>query len=158
MDVPVRIRDAHPDDVHYVIKTWCREHRFNKPQHMPDRLYYQEQQKVIGQLASKSQLKVACAPDNLSAIYGFAVGKQLSDTTLLAHYVYTRNEWRRLGVARALIQALGYREGMELVATHWSKHLSKITEERYKERGRLRHRIKYPFLIFNDYLLHGLLK
>lgn len=158
-DLPVRIRDPHPDDINYIIKCWAREFRYYFPKHLPDRLYYQEQQKVIGQLASKSILKVACAPDNLSAIYGFAVGKvQPEASTLLLHYVYTRAEWRRLGIAKALVHALGYTEGMEVVATHWSNQLSKITEDRRMVRGKAQYTIKYPFLIFNPFLMHGLMK
>lgn len=148
----IRIRGGWPEDVEYVIKSWLRDYKRTLPRNTPGRTYYPAQQQVIGVLASTSTIKVACDANDMNMIYGFAVGQAHPELkTLVVHYVYIRDTWRRLGIAKALIKELGYQDGWEIVATHWTNYLERLATMGPQ-------RVKYPFLVYHQYLLYSLFR
>lgn len=124
-----KIRKILPnkDEIGFIMKTWGREEYKNQPQAFPERLFYPEFGKIIVKLAQRAECMVACNPEDINQIQGFAIGKP--EPTLgvfVLHFVYVRPEFRRLGLCREMCSALGYVPEQELVASHWSKDASKI--------------------------------
>lgn len=121
------IRRPVPSDVEFMLKTWLREYRRAVPRSFPDRLYYNEFQKVILALTRKSDARVICAADDPNFIAGFVVGNVYPEAkTAVVHFAYVRPPFRRVGVTTAALKDMGYRSDMEIVATHWHPYLDRF--------------------------------
>ena len=135
------------DEIGFIMKTWGREERKNHSWRYPDRLFYPNFGKIMVEIAARSDCIVACNPDDINQIQGFAIGKAMPEhSTMLAHFVYVRPEFRRLGLAKDMLAALGYDISLhELVYTHDSKTMDKIL-------------IKDRAIVFNPHCVYGLIK
>lgn len=135
-----KIRRPVPSDVEFLIKTWLREYRREVPAAMPDRLYYNEFQKVILALTRKSDARVICAVGDANYICGFVVGTSYAaEKTAVVHFAYMRPPFRRLGLVTQALEDMGYEVGHELVASHWHPYL-----DRFQRKD----------LIFNPFILY----
>lgn len=122
-----KVRKPVPSDVEFILKTWLREYRRGVSQAMPDRLYYNEFQKVILALTRKSDARVICAENDSNYICGFVVGNSYPEaSTFVCHFAYMRPPFRRMGLAASALADMGYDEGDEIVATHWHPFLDRF--------------------------------
>ncbi len=137
---PYRIRYAVPSDVEFLLKTWGREMKESGMfKGMPGRLFFNEFQAVMLALTQKQQCRVICDAKEPDVIYGFVVGSwQPQADTFLAHFAYVRPAFRRLGMCRAAMLDMGYREGAEIVASAWNSYVA---------------RFKLDCLIYNPFLI-----
>lgn len=123
----VSIRRPVPTDVEFMLKTWLREMRRAYPRNWPDRLYYNEFQRVILALTRKSGARVICVTDDPNFIVGFLVGNAYPESrTAVVHFAYMRPPFRRYGFARRALEDMGYQDGFEIVATHWSPYMDRF--------------------------------
>ncbi len=99
----ITIRVATPDDIPFILSTWLRGLRYGCElfELIPDAIYYQRYKQVIEAILAKSEVRVATLPDDASVIVGYAV---LAPDVL--HWVYVKQAWRKLGVARQLVPAV----------------------------------------------------
>ena len=129
----VKYRKVLPmaDEIGYIMKTWGREERKNHSALYPDRLFYANFGAIMTALAQRSDCVVACNPDSINDIIGFAVGKCAPEMgVMLMHFAYVRAEFRRLGVCKEMCARLGYDSSKhELVMTHTSKTIEKINRK-----------------------------
>ena len=63
-------------------------------------MYYKEYNKVIDHLLTISTIKVACLDDDEVVILGYAVFDRDN-----IHYVFVKEAFRRLGIAKRLIES-----------------------------------------------------
>ena len=110
------------------MKTWGREAKHCNMFHgMPDRLFYNEFQKIMLALVQKQQARVICDASEPDVIMGFVVGQWYPDAdTFVAHFAYVRPAFRRLGMLRAALADMGYREGSEIVCTLWNSYIQRF--------------------------------
>lgn len=121
------IRKPVPSDVEFMLKTWLREMRRSFPRNFPDRLYYNEFQKVILALTRKSDARVICAADDPNYIAGFVVGNAYPEAqSAVVHFAYMRPPFRRMGLTTESLKDMGYEAGFELIATHWSPYMDRF--------------------------------
>lgn len=121
------IRRPVGTDVEFIIKTWAREMRRSYTRKFPDRLYYNEFQKIILSLTSKAQARVICLADDANYIAGFVVAEVFPEArTTVVHFAYVRPPMRRLGLASEALRGLGHVDGFELVATFWHPYLERF--------------------------------
>lgn len=114
----MHIRSGRPGDAPFVIKSWLRS--FNEHLRPEDRRcgYWDAHKEVIADLLTAGALLVAHDAADDNAILGFACGEPRLDMLVL-HYVYTKREHRRKGVARALVTELRTRtKAPTVVVTH----------------------------------------
>lgn len=113
----VQLRPAVATDLPLVFSSWLRSYRDGPiGRVLTDTVFYSEAKPVVVALASSARLIVACDPANPDTIYGWACGERLAD--LVVHFVYVRSAWRGWGIARRLLEALGYEAPEPIVATH----------------------------------------
>ena len=121
------IRRPVPSDVEFMLKTWLREYRRAVPRNMPDRLYYNEFQKVILALTRKSDARMVCSAEDPNFICGFVVGTAYpAEGTAVVHFAYMRPPFRRMGLVTKALEDMGYEMGDEVVATHWHPYLDRF--------------------------------
>lgn len=116
------------DEIGYIMKTWGREERKNQPRMYPDRLFYSNFGAIMSGLAKRSDCIVACNPDDINQIIGFAVGKCVPELDIMMmHFAYVRPEFRRLGIGKEMCVRLGYDASRhEMVMTHTSRDVERI--------------------------------
>lgn len=147
VDLVITTRPFEPSDRNFILKTWLRSYRRMQP-FAPDDLYYPNQQQVIDSIFQSPSAKcvIACDEEKPEFIFGFAVGEHLTTTDdrepLVMHYTFTKLMYRRLGVARELLEVFGWYPGRTVQCTQWSQFC-------YANRTSLN-------LMQNDYFLRGM--
>lgn len=121
-------RPIAPDDYNFVLATWMKSYRDSKRQ-MRNEVYFVGQQNLIAEIAKRRNCIVGCDASMPEWIAGFAAGQMLTDGRLLLDYVYVKSPYRSRGIGLQLIGALGWSEGMPIVATHLTKCAEKIARK-----------------------------
>lgn len=96
------VRPATADDLGYVRKTWLREHAENSDwiDHVGGgEVYFREHAHARDEAIRRGAVTIACRAAVPSGICGFAVTE--SETV---HFVYVKPRWRKLGVAKLLLE------------------------------------------------------
>lgn len=121
LPVEIAIRPVEPTDVNFVLNSWLQSYR-DSLRSISNYTYYPEQQRLIGALADRAKLVVACDAETPSFILGWACGEPLEvDGGLLLHYIYVKQGYRSLHIGQDMLRALGWRAGQEITATHWNR-------------------------------------
>lgn len=76
---------------------------------------------------------VACDPTNLDLILGWMAGERIwIDNDLdgfrpeVLHYLYTKRQYRRQGVARSLLAVSDLASNTHILCTHWSSDIEPL--------------------------------
>lgn len=115
----MRIRVFVETDKNFILNSWLRHNRTANENVRSD-IYFYNHQIVIGAIACNAGIWVACAEDNPDEIWGYICAEPGPDHSLVVHYIYVKQRWRRFGFAKQLLRAAGWRQGMPLWASHWS--------------------------------------
>lgn len=127
---PFILRPGADADRNYIIKTWLTSHRqlhwwrpfadasappdkFNRPQWLgiDPQCWWAGHGALVEALLPHSAILIAAFEEDPDTIMGYAV-----TSTGAVHYVYVRNEFRRHGIARALLRPFLSRK--DIVYTH----------------------------------------
>ncbi len=109
------VRDAVPADINFVVNSWITSFSaFSKSDGHVVR-YTRHPQLVLG-LVQRCPVTVACDPDDPDQAYGWLC-HELVDGELTVHFAFTKHQFRRLGVADALLRHVNP-AGDPFVATH----------------------------------------
>ena len=119
----IDIRPAVGDDVPWVFSSWIKSYRQHGPREAqgPRQHYYADKTRGITRVTGTPGVVtlVACNPDNEQQIFGWACGRYWQeDDTLDLHYIHVKSIYRRAGVARALVSALGLSLDTKVRFTH----------------------------------------
>lgn len=98
----VGFREYMPSDKAFILATWLRALRFGNSWYnlIDAKVYYAVYHAVLENLLAKSTttIRVACLKDDPEVILGFSVYESPR-----LHWVYIKQAWRKLGIARALV-------------------------------------------------------
>jgi GNAT superfamily N-acetyltransferase len=114
---PLVFRPCEPTDYNFVLNAWMRSYR-DAQRNMKNEHYFAGQQNLIAELAKRRQMVIGCDGDTPEWIAGFICGIPLEDNRLVVDYIYVKQAYRDRGIARGLLQSLGWLSGQEIVATH----------------------------------------
>jgi len=144
-ELALMIRPARPEDESFIKNAWlkslaesmCGPHR-DKITGVPDDLkyagiirrihaerYYDKQEALIEILSGIRKLRIACDPTMEEFIYGFACGDRIKDE-LVMDYVYVKKTYRRMGIARYIMEKGFDWTNETIVATHWTFALNPV--------------------------------
>lgn len=125
------VRPARRSDAAFVASSWLRSYR-DAPAvvAVPSRTYFYWQHRVVEALLARSAVLVACSPDDPDTIVGWACAEAM-EGALVLHYVYVKHDFRRYGVARALVRALQEAEpgSGQLFATHATRKALRVMRD-----------------------------
>jgi GNAT superfamily N-acetyltransferase len=96
----VKVRAGQPGDRSYVIRSWISSYNHSPIARALANSYYASYAPVIERQLARSQVRVACLPEEMGAILGFAVVEPERNTV---HYVCVRSQWRKKGIASLLL-------------------------------------------------------
>lgn len=142
-ELPITIRSFHVSDTNLVLSNWLKSFRNESwAASTPNDVYFPLQQKLIGQIAARSQVFVACAVDNPAEVWGWICCEQGPEDSLIVHYVYVKEMFRKFGVGKMLLHAAGWLPGAKIWATH-----STFKSQKMARRINITHN---PFLLLLD--------
>lgn len=100
----IKIRLATESDLPFIFNAYLRSNR-NKPEatHMINDVYYPLYSQRLKDILADSDCIVACHSDDDDQILGYAIIGDNHGVPVL-HWIYTKLTFRKMGVARALIQ------------------------------------------------------
>lgn len=119
------VRPIAPTDFNFVLNAWLKSYRDSRRQIRND-VYFAGQQNLISEIAKRRVCVIGCDAEYPEWIAGFAAGRMLSNGTLLLDYVYVKSPYRERGIALQLVGALGWSEGIPIIATHMTKCAERI--------------------------------
>lgn len=143
MTIEHRIRDGRPGDVPFIVSSWLKSYWYSLRRSERQSHYWEAHKEVIATLLETSECLIAeplepvvvDGVEKHDVILGYAIGEPQRGQVLL-HYAYTKQPYRRLGVARSLVQELirrapgisTKRPTEQVVITHCtSQDLGKLT-------------------------------
>ena len=100
----VTLREFEESDRNFILNSWLKSYRnSDASKKIPNDVYYHFHAKLIEKYIAESTVVMAVNPDNPIQIFGYAVVNR-EDNTI--HYVYTKHTYRKLGIAKRLIEVL----------------------------------------------------
>jgi hypothetical protein len=125
-----------PTDRNYLIKSWVMSIRSQFPFSEMSSTAIAKYAKRVEALLGVADTLVACDPKNEDVVYGFVcyeAGEYLGRQAPTLHYVWTRKQFRRLGVAGQMVRE-ALPGAAKIIYTHYTKE---ITRARLKEKWNL---------------------
>ena len=99
-----------------VLSSWCTNGRRGT------QAYWDWVNQYVNRMLERCTVRVACNPHGEDHLWGW-----LCHEGPVVHYVWVRLEYRRRGIATALLlEALGPRAQDELICSHWTKACEQI--------------------------------
>lgn len=100
------MRIKQPADEAYIYATWLNSFEPHRDRRVTRDVYYVEQHALVKELLASDQILVAVDPTDESLIFGWLAGAELPVGRVL-DYVFTKSHYRRVGVARGLLDVFG---------------------------------------------------
>lgn len=128
-----RLRPLQSGDIPFVMSTWLKSLWDSRgpatscvvggkqQRYISNSTFFREHHRVATELVKKCGVIIAEVEGAEDEIAGYICGGR-KDTVqgeqFVAHYVYTKPLYRKLGIARWLVEAAGWKPGEDIVATH----------------------------------------
>jgi GNAT superfamily N-acetyltransferase len=137
------VRPAEPNDMRVVRKHWLASARSGfSYRNMREGDYTRCYGRIIDRLLERSLVLVVANKARRAEVVGFSVTEHPADAVAIVHFCYTKFDWRRRGIARALLTAAG----LEAIPSISSTHDNVVSQM-----IRPRHAFHYnPFLIWPE--------
>jgi GNAT superfamily N-acetyltransferase len=127
------IADGLGDAKSLVYATWLRSYEHSSPmaKNIPRAVFFKEHHKILDGIFERNPaVRLAVMPDDPSVVFGWAVSEPRSqvsivdrdagtmrvDPVALLHYVYVKPDFRKYGIAKALLADLR----KPFIYTHWT--------------------------------------
>lgn len=142
LDPTLHIRLPNSNDIPYIYSTWLKNYHYDSAlcKECTDSVFFKEYREVIDTILEKSNTVVAVASleNDPAIIFGYIVAEV--EPTPCIHYIFIKEDFRQLGIAKALINYLSLNTQKSLTFTHKTSYIHEIIK-------------KYPNLIYNPFKL-----
>lgn len=140
--VPVLMRLGSQGDIPLITNSWLTSFRDGPAvQSCPNRLYFANQHKIMEALIPRSTIIVCCNEEDHDQILGWACFEK-QERAIVLHYLYVKNHFRRLGLAKQIMDIL---LDSEDVSTVFYTHRTPVVDRIRLDRTRW---IYNPFLVW----------
>ena len=140
--VPVLLRLGAQGDIPFITSSWLHSFRDGQAvQSCPNRLYFANQHKIMEALIPRSTIVVAVNEEDHDQILGWACFEKQSGAVVL-HFLYVKNHFRRLGLAKQIVDIL---LDAEDVATVFYTHRTPVVDRVKLDRTKW---VYNPFLVW----------
>lgn len=125
-ELAIRLRGGMDADKHYIRETWLKAYRASMPD-CPDDIYNNGMTFRINHLLDNAKVILACNPESPGRIYGWMCYEP--GQVLTIHFVHTRYECRRSGVASMLFKAVGGNRDRLVLCSHKTARFDKLARK-----------------------------
>jgi GNAT superfamily N-acetyltransferase len=125
----MKLRAPNLDDANFIFNSWLKSYRnsaFAKPQ--CNTVYYSNYKAIVNNLLERGLVLVACNEEDESQVFGYIVYEDLPNDNLLAHYIYVKHTYRKMGIAKRLISSVRKNNNPVLISHH-SKLLDTLNND-----------------------------
>lgn len=139
------IRAMTPGDINYVASTWRTNFRRASTfaSLMTDEVYHQNHRELINRTLEWTPCYVAYDIDYPELQLGFLAGGIFSGYPVI-HYIYVKRPFRGFGIAQALLEHLGWKPGIPMVGTHWTRETAHL----YSTKNNI---LYNPYLLYQEF-------
>ena len=140
-NLPILFRPLAYEDKAFVFNSWLKSFRngfFCK--NVDNTIYFLNHHKIVDSCTLKGKTIVCCNADDPKIIYGYVCYEEIEGQFVL-HYVYVKNIYRKLGLAKQLLQRTGHDFNVLGCYTHQT-----IVGVQKEEQYNL---VYHPYLLFN---------
>jgi hypothetical protein len=112
-DIDLRFLQSFDDPAFgFVLKTFTKAlHKSYPYKHIPDNIFCPEQTKVLKSVIyNGAKLLVASVKESESDLLGYALVDDRLPNYLIIHWVHIKSIWRRMGVAKQLLNYFNYQD------------------------------------------------
>jgi GNAT superfamily N-acetyltransferase len=139
-DIDLYLRKAEPADVNFITSSWLDSYRYSvisKPVRTTEFYHYEHQ--MLESIIPKSTVVVLCPATDPGHIWAWAVYEKL-EGVLVLHYVLTKKEFKRRGLAKKLVTKILEIEQPKAVAyTYTTRDAYSIISSHQEELGEWRY-------------------
>lgn len=137
----IRLRPATQEDVPFIFSSWLKSYRNSLyARNITSTTYFSEHHKIIQNIVKKNPVIIACNDADPSQVYGYiCAGKTEGIFTL--HYIYIKQSFRTMGIAKSLMQSMGFDSNVASIYTHHTR-----TAERLAAKYNM---LYHPYVLFN---------
>jgi GNAT superfamily N-acetyltransferase len=144
MNEQIRLRPANEEDIPFIFSSWLKSFRSSLfASKLVNSVYFTEHHKVIEKIVKNSHVIVACNDQDPTQIYGYIVAGTV-DSIFCLHYVYTKHPFRRMGIARLLINFFEHSKDLAGIYTHHTRAMDDIAPKF--------NLVHQPYIWINDYI------
>lgn len=131
----IEIRAAEKDELNFVLHSWLRSLRSASHYHrkIPSKTFYDSHAKIIEGILERGHCLVVNPINLAKIIVGYIIWEHGDDETVILHYVYVKESYRKMGLSKFLIETVSY--GRDKIATHFSELIKDTTFNPYLLRG-----------------------
>jgi GNAT superfamily N-acetyltransferase len=117
----------------FVYNSWLKSYgKSREPQRMSFKVYFHNYTKILDGILADCYVAFALNPDDLDQIFGFVVFNYDEDINLtVIHYIYVKEAFRKLGLARKLMQQIQPALGTEPMICTFANHVFDDLREKY---------------------------
>lgn len=116
--VPIITRQAVESDIGYILDSFLQGARSPVYSNMKGTIYFKRYKPILLALLKRSQILIACLPDDPNTIAGFVVYDFLDQIPII-HWVQTRKMFKQQGIAKHLLNQVSPNFGTKLtVVSH----------------------------------------
>lgn len=129
----IAIRLGKPDDMPFIYSSWLKSYKQSfAAKDITNSVYYYHHHKLIENIVDDGgKVLVACDPTDDQVIYGYFIYTLLPKFAVpCLHYVYVKQPFRGLGVAKAMLTESKIDTSKLSVCTHMSG-IGKLAAEKY---------------------------
>lgn len=102
--LPVQFRDMAAEDNAFVYNSWLKSFRNGTMNRNVDNsIYFHNHHKLIDKILQRSTIVVCCDAKDPKIIFGYVVYEKI-DGQFVLHYIYVKNIYRKLGIAKKLLE------------------------------------------------------
>lgn len=112
-------------DLPFIYSSWLKSFKKSSSfaKRIRDSIYYKAHHEFITALLKSSKAAIAHVPGDEDVILGYVIYQ--NSPRAIVHYVFIKEEWRMLGIAKALLSACEMRD---FIFTHWTYPMDEIIE------------------------------
>lgn len=98
----IKVRPMNEGDLNFILATWLKSYKYSGDlvKRVREEIYFDTYEPIIKSILKRSQTLIACLDDDWEVIAGYMVTVPPS----LVHYVYVKEAWRSMGIAKHLCQ------------------------------------------------------
>lgn len=127
----IEIRAAEKEELNFVLHSWLRSLRSSSYYHrkIPSKTFYDSHTKIIQGILERGHCLVVNPINHATIIVGYIIFEHGDDETVILHYVYVKEHYRKMGLSKFLIETVAC--DREKIATHHNEWIKDTTFNPY---------------------------
>lgn len=131
MELPIKIREYSSSDEAFVFHSWLKTYfdaliDMKMTNGIRSDVYYKGQHNRVAGLLKRGNTLIACNSEDDDQIYGWLNFEDTEDDGVILHFVYVKQPFRKMGIAKRLIEIAKYSKG-EVFYTHKTQFTKNLT-------------------------------